>query len=144
MNIDYVDITTLAGNAYEYMIRAVDSERNPIPTNPDVSVGYATNGETLIGHGTIVTFNLCGYPVDGYVHESYPQECLPFIDMGRSAVLEPYVNTGQPLRLYGQISTGWNCEGSFATQGVIARVEPSRCLTAVESTTWGEMKHLYR
>ena len=87
MNIDYVDTTTFAGTAYEYMIRAVDSERNPIPTNPDVLVGYATNGDALIGHGTIVTFNLCGYPLDGYVHESCPQQCLPFIEMGRPAVV---------------------------------------------------------
>ena len=91
-----------------------------------------------------MTFNLCGYPIDGYVHESCPEQCLPFIEMGRPAILEPYVNTGQPLSLYGQVSTGWNCEGSFTTQGVVTRVEPSPCLLAVESTTWGEMKHLYR
>lgn len=143
LNIDYVDTTTLAGNAYEYMIRAVDSDRNPIPTNPDVSVGYVTNGETLIGHGTIITFNLCGYPVDDYVHESCPQECLPYF-LSRSVVLEPYANTGQTLSLYGQISTTWNCEGSFATHGLVTRVEPSVCLVGVESATWGKIKRVYR
>src|SRR5262245_38966471 len=62
LSLDYVDGTTSPGNAYEYMVRAVDSNRDPVIANPDVSVGHATNGETLIGHGTIITYNICGYP----------------------------------------------------------------------------------
>lgn len=143
MNIDYVDTTTLSGNAYEYTFRAVDAARNPIPTNPDVFAGYVTNGEALIGHGKIGTLNLCGYPIDDYAHLGCPLACLPFFT-SLSAILEPYANTEQTLNLYGQLSTAYNCEGSFATFGVVTRVVSSVCFVGVESTTWWEVKRLYR
>jgi len=143
LNLDYVDAATSAGNAYEYMIRAVDANRNQIAANVDVSVGFVTNGETLIGRGTISTSNLCGYPVDDYWLSGCPEECLPAF-MGHDAVLAPYANTGQTLSVYGQLLTGVNCEGSFTTHGTVTRLAPSVCLVGVESTTWGKVKHLYR
>src|SRR5262245_14754318 len=50
MTIEFIDTTSRAGTAYEYLIRSVP----PIAENSDVVVGHATRGEALIGHGDIV------------------------------------------------------------------------------------------
>jgi hypothetical protein len=142
-DLDYVDGTTSPGNAYEYMIRAVDSNRDPVTANPDVWLGAVTNGEALIGHGMIGTDNPCGYPAPYLIHLPCPEECLVhFVESGW--VLYPFANTGQSLSIYGTFSTAFNCEGYYTTFASVTRVEPSLCLVAVEPATWGDVKRLYR
>jgi hypothetical protein len=143
-DIDYLDGTTLPGNSYEYRIRAVDSNRDPVIANPEVRLGFATNGEALIGHGTIFTHNLCGYPGPYYVHASCSEECFPGFVGWNFDPLVPYANTGQTVSIYGAVWMLANCEGDYETFADITRVEPSTCLVAVEPATWGGVKRLYR
>jgi hypothetical protein len=145
LDLDFLDTTTTTGNVYEYMIRAVDTNRDPVTANPDVSVGYVTNGEALIGHGQIARSpQHCGYPGSDFVHVPCPAECLPWFTNAPLAILLPVVDTGQTVRLYGQLFTGYSCEFGFDVGATITRVESGTCLVAVEAKTWSDVKHLYR
>jgi len=144
LDLDFVDTTTKVGHVYQYMIRAVDANRDPVAANPDVLVGYVTNGEALIGHGTIVSSNRCGYPAPDLVHRPCPEECFPWLSCGPESDLLPLVDTGQTVRLYGRIETGYHCEFGFDDYADVTRAEPSTCIVAVEAMTWGEVKRIYR
>jgi hypothetical protein len=128
------------------MIRAVDSNRDPVTANPDVVAGYVTNGEALIGHGTIVAYPRCGYPGTMPVHLACPEECFPaFVGWHGISLLYPHANTGRSVSVYGEVYTGWDCDtGAFTTLARVTRVEPSLCIVAVEPATWGSVKRLYR
>ena len=147
--VDYIDTTTADATLYEYMIRAVDPERRPIAEDPDVSLGYVTRGEALIGHGALTMgIAWCMLP-PGSLHPIYEKTCLqecfpPLGNVYGPGVLEPYAD-GPTVRLYGQIHmTSTACEVGHFALGTVTRVEPYACLVGVESMSWSDSKRLYR
>lgn len=148
-NVDYIDVSTTDATVYEYMIRAVDSDRLPIREDPDASLGYVTCGEALIGHGELTMGSAwCMLPY-GSLHPIYQNTCLNecFPQLGNvygAGVLEPYAD-GQTVRLYGQIYMTHNaCEPGHFALGTVTRVEPYECLVGVDAKTWSNSKRLYR
>src|SRR5262245_52149404 len=141
MTIEVVDATTSPGNVYEYLIHSVPSTAE----NPDVIAGHVTHGEALIGHGDILRTVLCP-PYRSQRARTCEQECFPAVQLTWGPDLEPYVNTGQPLALYGWIDgTGLNtCSDAYVTWGSVTRAEPRTCLLAVEAATWTAAKRLYQ
>jgi hypothetical protein len=147
--VDYTDTTTADATVYEYMIRAVDSQRLPIPEDADVSLGYVTRGEALIGHGTLTMGTAWCVLPPGSLHPIYEITCLhecfpPLGNVDGDGILEAYAD-GQTVRLYGQIYMTHNaCEVGHFALGTVTGVEPYDCLVGVESMSWSDSKRLYR
>lgn len=139
---EVVDVTAQPGLGYAYMARPVDVNRTQI--DGDAYIGIATHGIALLGHGT-----LTGEP--GGCGESYvqyiglcPDECFPGLRFSASPEVAPYINSGTTVLVYGVIeSVMWTCQTSEEIALLYSAV-PGGCIVAVESTTWGYVKSLYR
>jgi hypothetical protein len=142
---EVVDATAVANTAYEYVARAVDAERNPVPGDDDAVLGYASAGEALIGHGTLVAEPDCGISsilwLDACAGACYPR---PYVG-SLPAEATPYVNSETELRVYGEFN---GLSESFCNvhwpRVLVSRVEPGLCTVAVEPVTWGVIKSLYQ
>jgi hypothetical protein len=142
---EVVDGGAVAGTAYEYILRAVDAGRNPIPGDDDVVLGYASEGDALISHGTLVAMPDCGISSISFL-DPCPDACFPQFNVASYAVeVGAYFNTDTELLVYGQFDTEWAYLCNFyVPRVVISSVTPSLCVVAVEATTWGVVKTLYR
>lgn len=144
LQIQFVDPTTADGTGYRYEVRAVDGDRNPIAQDPEAVVGFATHGEALLGHGSLLSGGDCGLSFTQEV-EPCPNECFPAALVGVPDELAPYFNTGQTFLLYGSITgvSRFFCNTSIP-QAVLTRGTPSLCVVGVAPMTWTEAKRLYR
>jgi hypothetical protein len=142
---EVIDGDAEAGVAYEYILRAVGAGREPIPGDDDVVVGYTSVGDVLISHGTLVAFPDCGISGISYLNPCgetcFPQYHVPFYP----SEVGQYVNTDTELLVYGHFETEWSyfCN-SYVPRAVITSANPGLCVVAVEETTWGVVKSLYR
>jgi hypothetical protein len=144
---EFLDDSAEEGQAYEYVIRAVDAQRLALAGNPDASLGFFSFGEALIGRGEVVTGSCpCGYPCQRAAYYiPCESECLPYLSYPWPPQnMDPFVDTGQTVLLYGTIATGQGCENDIITRASVTRVESSTCLVGVEESTWTQSKQLYR
>jgi len=125
--------------AYQYIARATGSP------NDDGSLGYASTGPAFICHGTLTQAPDCGFSGLSWV-----TACLPgCFDSGVIESYAPeaaqYFNTGTPLLIYGEFDgeMGGICNAKFP-QLIITSVVEGPCILAVESSTWGAVKAMYR
>lgn len=126
---------------YLYQAFGVDAERSVrtsiftlywLPGSNDAT--FVGCGRTLAGHGTLVD---AGW---AWQFEPCPESCFKpaFVEPWFEA-LEPYLGTGIPLLLYGGFY--WTVEGHMI---VVEEFEVGVCSTAVEKSTWGNLKRLFK
>jgi hypothetical protein len=144
MSFEVVDDGAQPGQGYVYQLRAVDADRNAIPENPDTFLGVATNGVALLGHGTLYGGpGGCGESYVQVIENCYP-ECFPALRFEGGPEIEPYINSGTPVFVYGVISTVmWTCQQNEII-AYIYTATPGACVAPVEETTWGSFKSRYR
>jgi hypothetical protein len=142
---DIVDTGVTANTAYQYEAVAVDAQRNPVPGNSEVILGFASTGVALIGHGILTRGPDCGIssvdmfsPCAGQCYASALAFSVP-----PEAV--PYFNSGTPLLIYGEFdgTFGGFCN-SYIPVVNVSSVEESPCVVGVTPTTWGAVKMIYR
>lgn len=132
--------------AYEYVLRAVDAQRNAVAGNVDAVVGYVSTGEALIGRGILVAGPDCGISsiqwIDGCAGECFPK---PFVDSPVPSDVLPYFNSGTTLSIYGEFD---GVSPSFCNvhwpRAIISRVEESACIVPAQPMTWGAVKVIYQ
>jgi hypothetical protein len=144
LEFEIVDASTAPGSAYEYQVRAVDPERKPVEENQHVTVGFATHGEALLGHGTLYGGPDCGI---SYTQQTYPcqGECFPFLIAGATGDVAQYFNTGTTVLLYGRVTGVLHsfCN-SIVPVATFSSARPSQCVVSVRESTWSAAKRLYR
>jgi hypothetical protein len=139
--LEFTDSHVSDGVLYHYQAVGVDAERRTrtslytvywMPGSNDAT--FAGCGRTLAGHGTLVD--------DGWawILQPCPGSCFgPAFVEPWFHDLEPYLGTGTPLRLYGGF--GWTVEGHMM---VVDGFEVEQCTTAVQPSTWGDVKRLFK
>jgi hypothetical protein len=142
---EFVDASAEANTAYEYVGRPVDAERNALPGENDIVLGYASAGEALIGHGRLSSSTGCTSQ-DAWI-DLCEQECFgsPFINSAPAEVWSHF-NDGVTYSVYGEF-TGLSeyrfCNLRYPV-ATITRVVPGLCIVATEPVSWGVVKSKYR
>jgi hypothetical protein len=99
----------------------------------------------FIGHGLLSTRFPDGTPVDGNEAQALLYSCTSTSDFRGlhtiPAEAAPYVDTGNGVDVYG---TWWCCWAQGVWLLAAEAVTPHSCTVAVEETTWGRMKSLFR
>jgi len=142
---EVVDGDAVANTAYEYIVRAVGANRDPIAGDDDVVVGYASDGDALVGHGTLVAGPDCGMSSVSSLNPCQ-DACFPFANVGSyPAEVNAYFNTDTELLVYGHFDAVWAYLCNVHIPRVtISSVTPSPCILAVEPASWGAVKSIYR
>jgi hypothetical protein len=100
----------------------------------------------FIGHGLLSEFFPGGGEVDHNETQAllYPCNGPPYILFGLHTIpgdAAPYLDSGDGVDVYGT----WMCCWAQGVWLLVAQVvEPHSCVLAVEKTTWGRIKSLYR
>jgi hypothetical protein len=71
-------------------------------------------------------------------------ECYPTLLAETSPDVEPYINSGTRILLYGTIKGVISFCGKNETIALFTSTIPSECVVGVENRTWGYVKQLYR
>lgn len=139
--LQFVDSDIANNVMYRYQAFGVDAARTTqvdlatIYVNSEGSdIAYAACGEALAAHGRLTVLG------SAWHLETCPASCFPSIEVNTLVPgLDALVGTGVAVRLYGNIASTLQGHRLFPS-----RFEIRSCGTAVERSSWGDLKELYR
>jgi hypothetical protein len=141
VTVDFVDADVEPNTVYQYLVSGVGGQG----LTTDAAVGDATTGPALLGHGTLSSEADCG--VSGVpLFVACDNSCYGGLNLNEwPSAAEPYFNTPTTLMVYGEYNglTTVLCNVRFPVFKITSVVE-APCISAVEATTWGTVKAIYR
>ena len=140
---DFTDAGVEPGTTYQYYVTGVSAQLGIL--SPDAFIGCASTGPGLLCRGTLASPGDCGIsgipsaiPCDNSCSGNLIVNDVP-------NEVWAYFNTPTTLAIYGEVNglIEGICNVAFPAFKITSVVEQS-CVTAVEPTTWGAVKGMYR